>query len=79
MSRHPHSRAIAAGYESKLAALVGLGIELQSVAAHTEVSDSTFRRARSGQPVVRAVARSIELAVDHLTARPIPTPAAPAP
>lgn len=74
MSVRPNSRPLAEGYVERIAVLTGLGIELHSIAEHAEVSDSTFRRVRSGQPVVRATARSIELTVDVLTARHLPSP-----
>lgn len=74
MSLRPNSRALAEGYAARITALTALGIELHSIAEHAEVSESTFRRVRSGQPVVRATARSIELAVDVLTARHLPSP-----
>jgi|GEM_PF-3426468 len=73
MSRRPNSRALAHTYAERIAALNALGIELHTIAVHVEVSDSTLRRVRTGQPVVRATARSIELAVDLLVARHTPT------
>ncbi len=81
MSVRPHSRAIDPAYAEKFAALAGVGVELQSIAAHAEVSVSTLRRVRIGRAVVRAVARSIELSVDilhtkHIAAGEEPTPGA---
>ncbi len=69
MSRRPNSRALAPSYAERIAALNALGIELHTIVAHAEVSDSTLRRVRGGQPVVRATARSIELSVDLLIGR----------
>jgi hypothetical protein len=75
MSTRPNSRALGGAYAARIAALTALGIELRTIAAEAEVSASTFRRVRGGQPVVRATARSIELSVDLLIARHAPTPA----
>lgn len=77
MSHRPHSRAMDPACAARIAALTALGIELRTIANHAEVSESTFRRVRGGQVVVRAVARSVELAVDDLTRRHAPAPDGP--
>lgn len=72
MSTRPNSRALGGDYAGRIASLTALGIELRTIADQAEVSASTFRRARSGRPIVRATARSIELAVDLLAERHAP-------
>lgn len=79
MSSRPQSRALEPRYAPLIDALTAAGVELQSIAAHAEVSASTLRRVRAGQFVVRAVARSIELSVELLHTRHVRAeePAAP--